>query len=264
MRNAPGAGICAAMRVAALAALSLLGAAAAAAQQSAVEFWVIERAPPAGTDLAIGDGLHVRLGYRSDRPVRFQMKGLALGKNVTAGAMYNVAPPYPAGEGQAIVWLAYRQPTAIDEFAITAMGADWKPVGTLGAPATIGWSTGIPKRQMPEWASRMHQAQQAMASRQMEQHGRNSGGSDLLLLLLPLGALAYFVLQPLTVWRFDRGWRVAALVPLIATVPLILHAALAFAGGANLWPLLLILFLPFAALYLLGLCGVRMLVRVAA
>ncbi len=251
----------AAIRVAVLAALSVLGAAIASAQQPSVDFWIIERHPALGTDLAVGDGLHVRLGYRSDRPVRFQMKGLALGKNVTAGAMYNVAPPYPAGEGEAIAWLAYRQPTAIDEIMITAMGADWKPIGTLGAPATIGWSTGIPKRQMPEWASRMHQAQQAMAARQMEQHGRSSSGSGLLLLLLPLGALLYFVLQPLTVWLFDRGWRLAALAPLIATVPLILHAGLAFATGANLWPLLLILFLPFATLYLLGLCGVRMLVR---
>jgi hypothetical protein len=262
VRNAMSAGVRTAIRVAVLAASSLLGAAAGFAQQSAVEFWVIERAPPAGTDLGVSDGLHVRLGYRSDRPVRFQMRGLAQGKQVKAGAMYNVAPPYPAGEGEAIVWLAHRQPVAIDEIAIEAMEADWKPISTLRVAATLGWSTGIAKRQPVEWASRLHQEQQAMASRQIQQHSQSSG--SLVLLLLPLGALAYFVLQPLTVWLLDRGWRVAALAPLIATVPLILHAALAFAAGANLWPLLLILFLPFATLYLLGLCGVRMLVRVAA
>jgi hypothetical protein len=152
---------------------------------------------------------------------------------------------------------------AIDEVAIEAMAADWKAISTLKLAATIGWSPGIARRQPPEWASRLHQEQQAMASGQMQQHAHTSGGG-LLLLLLPLGALAYFLLQPLTIWLFDRGWRLAALAPLIATVPLILHAAFAFAAGANLWPLLLILFLPFATLYLLGLCGVRMLVRVAA
>jgi hypothetical protein len=116
---------------------------------------------------------------------------------------------------------------------------------------------------MPEWASRLHQAQQAMATGQMERHRRSSGGSDLLLLLLPLATLAYFVLQPMTVWLLDRGWRVAALVPLVATVPLVVHAALAFAAGANLWPILLLLFLPFATLYLLGLSGAHLLVRFA-
>jgi hypothetical protein len=253
----------AAIRIATLTALSLLGAAAGLAQQPAVELRVIEQHPAAGTDLAVGDGLHVRLGYKSDRPVRFQMRGLAQGKNVTAGAMYNVAPPYPAGEGEAIVWLAYRQPGAIEEIAIEAMGADWKPLATLKFAATIGWSPGMPKRQMPEWASRMHQAQQAMASRQMEQHGRSNGASDLLLLLLPLATLAYFVLQPLTVWLLDRRWRVAALVPLVATVPLVLHAAMAFAAGANLWPILLLFTLPLATLYLLLLSGARLLVRLA-
>ncbi len=256
----------AAIRIALL-ALSMLGAAAAHAQQPAVDFWIMQRDPVAGTDLAIGDGLHVRLGYKSDRPLRFQMKGRAQGKNVTAGAMYNVAPIYPAGEGEAIVWIAYRQPVAIDEITVAAMGADWKPIATASVAALIGWSPGIARRQPVEWATRLHQAQQAMVNQAVENQRANrdaSGSGAILVPLLALGVLAYFVLQPLTVWLFDRGWRLAALVPLIATVPLVLHAAAAFAAGANLWPLLLLLFLPFATLYLLLLAGARIVVRAAA
>lgn len=55
----------------------------------------------------------------------------------------------------------------------------------------------------------------------------------------------------------DGRWRLAAAAPLIATVPLMLHAAYAFAAGVNLWPLLLIFCLSVATLYLLGLAGMH-------
>ena len=176
--------------------------------------------------------------------------------------MFNVAPLYPAGEGEAIVWIAYHQPGAIDEIVINAMDAAWKPIAATSIPVQIGWSTGIPRRQPAEWVGRLNQVQQEMARRAMEQVGQDNGSTDtLLFMLLPLGLLGNFALQrPM---RFNGGWRLAALVQLVAAVPLMLHALLALAAGSNLWPLLLIRSLPVATLYLAVLAGVRRLVHAA-
>jgi hypothetical protein len=72
---------------------------------------------------------------------------------------------------------------------------------------------------------------------------------ELVMLAVP----GYFFLQLLTALRYRGRWRLLALAPLLVMVPLGLHAAVAFAAGSNLWPLLVILASPFACLYLLGL-----------
>lgn len=241
-----------------LVALAWLWPAPAAAEQRAVDFHIAESDPGLAASLALGDGLYVRIAYRSDRPVRFRMEGYADGIVRAAGVMYNVAPSYPPGVGQALVWIAYRRPAAIDEIHITALDERWQPLASLAAPVDLQWSSDLPRRKRAEWATRMAGEQQDAARHAMER--RDGGGGAALFFLLVAGMLGYFVLQPLTVLRFDGSWRKAALVPLIATVPLLVHALLAFAAGANLWPILLILWLPVATLYLLALAGIRSLV----
>ncbi len=76
---------------------------------------------------------------------------------------------------------------------------------------------------------------------------------ELWLIAVP----AYFFLQYFTGTRYRGGWLVAALVPLVVMVPVVLHAAFALIAGSNLWPLLLILVSPVAFLYLVGLAVVR-------
>jgi hypothetical protein len=225
------------------------------AQRAPIEFQIMQSDPGLVASLARGEGLYVRLTYRSSRPVRFRMHGFARGSEVKDGAMYNVAPPYPAGEGEALVWLAYRQPIHIDEIRVTALGTGWEPLATSSAAVDLAWSPGTAKRVRADWASRLSNEQQETVRQQIEQ--RDTSGGALLFFLLVGGVLGYFVLQPLTVLWLDGRWRLAAAVPLVATVPLMLHAALAYAAGANLWPLLLIFCLPVATLYLLGVAGVH-------
>jgi hypothetical protein len=75
-----------------------------------------------------------------------------------------------------------------------------------------------------------------------------------------LSILGYLVLQPMMIAWLPGRWRIAAFVPLVAMVPLFVHAAYAFAQSSNIWPLGLIFFTPFAPLYLLLLAGTRWLV----
>jgi hypothetical protein len=72
-----------------------------------------------------------------------------------------------------------------------------------------------------------------------------------------LAAPAYFFMQLLMAVRYRGGWRLLALAPLLVMVPLGLHAAVAFAAGSNLWPLLVILAAPVAFVYLVGLAAAK-------
>jgi len=72
-----------------------------------------------------------------------------------------------------------------------------------------------------------------------------------------LALLGYLVLQPVMAFRLSGGWRMAALAPLIVTIPLVVQAAYALEAGSNLWPLWLIFATPFAFLYLLVLAGMH-------
>lgn len=75
--------------------------------------------------------------------------------------------------------------------------------------------------------------------------------------LVMLAAPAYFFLQILMAVRYRGRWLVLSLVPLLVIVPLAIHAALAFAAGSDVWPLLLIFAAPVAFTYLLGLALVK-------
>jgi hypothetical protein len=80
------------------------------------------------------------------------------------------------------------------------------------------------------------------------------------MLVVGIGALSilgYLVMQPLMAFRFSGGRRIAALVPLLAMVPLFISTAYAFRAGSNIWPLALIIFAPFAFLYLLIIAATR-------
>ena len=75
--------------------------------------------------------------------------------------------------------------------------------------------------------------------------------------LLTLAGPAYFFFQVIMAARYRGRWLVLSLAPLLVMVPLAIHAGFAFAGGSNLWPMLLILASPIAFLYLLTLAVVK-------
>ena len=62
----------------------------------------------------------------------------------------------------------------------------------------------------------------------------------ILGLVVMAGVPAYFVVQPATLWRWPGGWRIAALAPLLLTVPALVFSLFALHHGSNLWPLTLI------------------------
>jgi hypothetical protein len=250
-----------AMRLLLVVLLALAGA-RAGAQEQAVEFRIAESHPGLAGKLAPREQLWVRLAYRSGKPARFWIEAFAGGQRVRDGSSSNIQPLYRAGEGEALVWIAFARPTQIDEIRIYAAVDAWKPAATVRAAAPLEWSEGTNRRARPQWVERLNREQQEMVSRSVAERQESEtflGG--VVIAAATLCIPAYFVLQPLLIWWWTGGWRIVALVPLIATVPLFGHAMLALAAGSNLWPILLIFFIPVAFFYLVIAAGLRFWMR---
>ncbi|OJY10080.1 MAG: hypothetical protein BGP05_20350 [Rhizobiales bacterium 62-47] len=76
-------------------------------------------------------------------------------------------------------------------------------------------------------------------------------------MLLMASVPAYFVIQPALLMRWSGGWRRAAMLPLVLTVPALLFSLYALFDGSNLWPLTLIFAAGISSLYLVVLWSVR-------
>ena len=174
--------------------LLMISPASGFAQRGATEFQIMQSDPGFVSSLARGQSLFVRLTYRSNRPVRFRMQGYAGGAEVKDGAMYNGAPPHPAGEGEALVWLAYRQLTHIDEIRVTALDVGWEPLVSSSAAVDLAWSPVAGNRVPAAWASRLSNEQQEAVRQQIEQ--RDSSGGALLFFLLVGGVSAISCCSP--------------------------------------------------------------------
>jgi len=234
----------------------LLGAAAAmpAAAQSAR---VQATDPPDGSVLNVGEALYVRLEYSGDQPLRFRVRGYRHGLEALEGSRSNPAPPYPAGQSEALAWIEYTRPVALDELRIEVYDDRWTLLDQAVLPFDIEWQAGAraAPRTLRPWVMPMSDAQQQMTSAALASaHQDGDDGFWMLLIMFAGWSIpGYFILQVVLYRRWRDGWRRAALVPLIGTLPITAYTLFALFQGSILWPLLMLFTLPFAFLYLLAL-----------
>lgn len=231
------------LHVAALAALwpALLAA------EPVYRIEVIDRYPPADTRLAPGQALYLRLAYRSEQALRVQLRGPETGRSQ---AMMNPAPAYPAGDGEALVWLAYRGPQEVSEVDILVFEENWTERARLTVPLPARWGdTGDPPRGEPGWVATLTERQQQMTRAAMQQGDDNAAGVHVAQFAV-LAVPGYFLLQFLAWRRLSGAWRIAGLLPLLLSIPLLVYTLVALLAGSNLWPLMLILLSPLLFLYL--------------
>lgn len=231
-------------------ALLMLAASAPARAASLPEVRIADTDPPLSQNLSRNTTLYLHLRYRSDIPLRAQVKGFFQGAEVVDGVSWNPSPPYPAGEGEAIVWIAYSKPTRLDELRVEISDGNWEPVLILKQPANIAW-TGLvadePER--TEWVKRLSDAQQKATHESFKAIGDDTPGY-LIGFVAIISLPGYFVLQILFGLRWSGWWRIAALLPLAIMLPAIGHAVFALAAGSNIWPIVMILTAPIGFLYL--------------
>lgn len=71
---------------------------------------LIETSPKSPVILNQDEALYVLIRYKSDQPLRFQAIGENLRQKIMDSARFNPSQAYPAGEGEAIAWVAYYIP----------------------------------------------------------------------------------------------------------------------------------------------------------
>lgn len=227
---------------------------AALADMPVVE--ILDSDPPAGSTLHANEPLYLRLQYRSEQPLRFQVSGFLEGAKIEQSASYNPAPEYPAGSGEAIAWIAYYEMTDIDELQVIVSDPHWKTLDKLPLPMALRWSGQPPaaQRRPAEWARTLNAQQQDMTRNRTRGAPSSAGGTMLwgtLMMLMAWSIPGYIALQIYMLVKYRGRWRKLALLPLWGTVPLFAYTLFALAAGSNLWPLLLLFLAPFAFIYLL-------------
>ena len=220
-----------------------------ASQSSTTTLHATKLDPASGTVLRLDRPLSIQVRYRSSQPIRVQACGRFRGKDVRD--MSNPSPICPAGEGEALVWIAFRQPSQIDEVLITACDAGWKKLESARVPLTLEWRADAPEHAQEEWVRIMNDAQQQQVATAMRQPGP-TGGLDLFALvvfpLMYLSVPGYVILQMLILIR--DGFRCSSALPLLVMIPVIGITGYAFIMESNLWPIYLLFCSTVAFFYL--------------
>lgn len=223
--------------------LAALGTSAAVAEPSAR---VIDTSPVAGTQLAGHEPLYLRVAW-SDTGEGWINVELFRGERKVSdrnGGMIRMA----GSSGEGLTWVSQPAGGAIDRIRLIIRDADGKVTREVDQPLAAQW-TGAGRSEQAAWVAPL----QARSSEALAQAPSNEP-SGVMSFLVGIGmfamAILYLVLQAVLPRRWQGGWRIAALVPLIGLVAAFGWSLLALADGSNLWPLMLIFYLPLGFLFM--------------
>lgn len=217
---------------------------------------LIETSPKSPAVLNQDEALYVLIRYKSDQPLRFQAIGKNLGQKLIERVRFNPSQAYPAGEGEAIAWVAYDKATEIDSITVTVYDANWQPLQTKSMLLSAGWQgdRGRSNHPIASWAERLNRQQQSsIGQHQAPISSREALFVQLLFLSIPL----YWFLQIVLLFKWTGSWKKLACFPLIFSVPLLLYTLYALYAGSNLWPLMMLFITPFILLGLLIIIGYK-------
>lgn len=213
-----------------------------------------------GLDGQLGnyEQLYVRVAYRATQPIYVSLDGVSgrlVASREMTGGMYRAEP----GSGEATLWIAFPEGTRLDALRVSILDLREKAISTSDLPARLQWVHGSVRsmRERPEWVLRYSEARQLPAPAQPPSNLEIVCGVGLLygLPLLYIALQGWFGLA----WR--GGWRGAALLPLLLSVPAFLWSAYAIADNSNLGFLPFVLMAPLGVLYLLIAAAARFVAR---
>lgn len=244
---------------AASALVLLLALVAGAVAQTPPIVRIVAVSPDPADRLAGGQNLNVRLAYESDQPLRFQAAGYRAGKKHDTLAM-NPSPVYPAGKGEAIVWIFGQPGAQIDEIRVRASDAGWKQISEIAVPVQAAWRAGVPPAPEAPWVAELSSAQQNAILQAIRQEMIISTfwehlWSALAILLVPfafLCVIGYPLLQAFTLWTLRGPARLLSALPLAFMLPVYAFCLYALTQDSNLWPLYAIFASPVAVVITLA------------
>lgn len=210
---------------------------------------IVAISPDPATLLAAGQNLNARVAYESKQPLRLQATGYRDGNKQTHLSM-NASPIYPAGSGEALVFVFGQPGARIDELRVGVFDQNWRPLVEVPVKVEASWRAGVAPAPTAGWVQELGEAQGRAISAAFKQ-GENRTGFDAAFLLVPLMGLTvigYPLLQAYALWRLSGPARLWSALPLSFMLPVYAFCIYALLHESNLWPLFAIFGSPVAFL----------------
>lgn len=173
--------------------------------------------PAVDSALAYGDNFYVKIQYESEIPLRFQAIGMRDGSSLEFGSIKNPAALHSPGNGEALVWVSYDNPTRINAIGVIVMDEQWRKLYTLTKATNVNWQ-GIAAEQArtpAKWVDTLIRAERRKVDFVYDPSPKKYGMLfDVVFLLNLISIPAYILLQLHMLWRYQYRWRELAMIPI--------------------------------------------------
>ena len=212
--------------------------------------------PAVSSVLGNEDSLYVRVHYESEIPLRFQAIGMHSGLPLQVGAIRNPAALHAPGDGEALVWVSYTNPTHIDAVSVTVMDEKWEKLYALTEAADVRWQ-GISAEQPrtpADWVKTLLRAEERKIDYVYDPSPKKYGLLyDIVFILSMISIPAYILLQLHMLWRYQYRWRELAMIPVFPYLILGFYLLVGLDIDKSLWVTFLFRYTSLAFLYLVAL-----------
>lgn len=198
---------------------SLTSVFAQPANQTLAEIVAVD--PASRATIGYEDKLYVKIRYETDVPVRFQAIAMLNGQPLEVGAIKNPAPLHAPGDGEALAWVMYLNPTHVDGVMIIVLDEAWQKLQQLSHGADVTWqdAASVEPREPAAWVSKLIKAERRKADYVYDPAPRKYGTLFDIFFFLNLASIPIYVLLQLhMLWRYRYRWRELAVIPLFPYV----------------------------------------------
>lgn len=239
--------------------LAAAPATAADPQAAAVNLRILTIDPAPEAHLASGDRLYLRIGYESPVPVRFVAEVSRQGELLDASAI-NSAPPYSAGRGEALAWIAMSTPIRIDEIRVAAYDLEWQRIGSASTHALVTWEyrEHHEPHEPADWVAPMQKQHRRVFDTAYDPlPERPQPLFDVFLMISFASIPLYLLMQAQMLVRYRGQWQWYAAAPLLPLIPLVLYSLIGLGLSRAFWIKFLFHYMAAALVYLLILWTVK-------
>ena len=211
-----------------------------------------------GVESTLGneDMLYVLVRYESDIPLRFQALALLDGTALEVGAIKNPAALHAQGQGEALAWVGYTNPTHIDSVRVTAFDEGWRELYQVTEDIDLIWQgdAKAEPRKTAEWVNSLIKSEKRKMDYVYDASPQKYGFLyDILFFLTIVSIPAYLLLQLHMLWRYEYRWRELAMIPIFPYLILAFYFVAGLDIDTSLQVTFLFRYTSFALLYLVAL-----------
>jgi hypothetical protein len=212
--------------------------------------------PGAESNLGSDDRLYVLVRYESAIPLRFQAIAMREGTPLEVGAIRNPAALHAQGNGEALAWVGYTNPTHIDAVSVVVLNEEWQELYRLSEKADVRWQgVAAPKpRELAGWVNALIKSEKRTMDFVYDPAPQKHGTLFGIIFFLTIASFpAYILLQFRMLWRYKYRWRELAAIPLFPYMILAFYYVAGLDIETSLQVTFLARYTPLALLYLVAL-----------